>query len=144
MSVNEAPAVGRIFFMSAGALANFATAVLLFILAALIGLSLPVGGLSQIVAIPAGSVFAGTDAQVGDAIERINGERFADFSAFHDALAAYSGDEDHILLDSPGDRRIVSPLPSNLILRGASAWFKCSAYWKNRRRRSPVFSPATW
>ena len=93
MSVNEAPAVGRIFFMAAGALANFATAVLLFIVAALIGLSLPVGGLSQIVAIPAGSVFAGTDAQVGDAIERINGERFADFSAFHDTLAAYSGQE---------------------------------------------------
>ncbi len=93
MSVNEAPAVGRIFFMSAGALANFATAVLLFILAALIGLSLPVGGLSQIAAIPASSVFAGTDAQVGDAIERINGERFADFGAFHDTLAAYSGEK---------------------------------------------------
>jgi regulator of sigma E protease len=35
-------------------------------------------------------VFHGTDAQVGDAIERINGERFADFGAFHDALAEYS------------------------------------------------------
>ena len=65
MSVNEAPALGRIFFMAAGALANFATAILLFFIAALIGLSLPVGGLSQIVAVPPGSIFAGTAVQVG-------------------------------------------------------------------------------
>ena len=93
VSVNEAPAVGRIFFMAAGALANFVTAILLFIVAALIGLSMPVGGLSQIAAIPEGSVFDGTGAQVGDAIERIDGERFADFGAFHDILAAYSGEQ---------------------------------------------------
>ena len=92
MSVSEAPAVGRIFFMSAGALANFATAILLFIVAAIIGLSLPVGGLSQIVAIPPGSLFDGADVQAGDVIERVNGERFADFSAFHDRLATYTGD----------------------------------------------------
>ena len=93
MSVSEAPALGRVFFMAAGALANFATALLLFIIAALIGLSLPVGGLSQIAAIPEGSIFAGTGAQVGDAIEKIDGERFADFSAFHDLLAAYPGEK---------------------------------------------------
>lgn len=92
MSVSEAPALGRIFFMAAGALANFATAILLFIVAALFGLSMPVGGLSQIVAIPEGSVFHGSGAIVGDAIEKINGERFANFSAFHDKLAAYTGD----------------------------------------------------
>ena len=93
MSVNEASAAGRIFFMAAGALANFATAILLFIVAALIGLSMPVGGLSQIAAIPEGSAFDGTGARVGDAIERIDGERFTDFSAFHDILAAYSGEQ---------------------------------------------------
>lgn len=93
MSVNEAPALGRIFFMAAGALANFATALVLFIVAALIGLSMPVGGLSQIAAIPANSMFDGTGARVGDAIERIDGERFADFAAFHDILAAYSGEQ---------------------------------------------------
>ena len=93
MSVNEAPALGRIFFMSAGALANFATAVVLFFVAAMIGLSTPVGGLSQVVAIPAGSLFHGTNVQVGDAIEKINGERFSDFSAFHEILATYEGDK---------------------------------------------------
>ncbi|MCY3866777.1 MAG: site-2 protease family protein, partial [Chloroflexi bacterium] len=68
MSVNEAPAWGRIFFMAAGAFANFLMALMLFFAVALIGLSLPVGGLSQIVAIPPGSLFYGTDANLGDAI----------------------------------------------------------------------------
>ena len=92
-SVNDAPPLARIFFMAAGALANFATAMLLFVIVALIGLSLPVGGLSQIDAIPPGSIFDGTDAQAGDAIERINGERFADFEDFHDKLSDYSGEQ---------------------------------------------------
>ena len=98
MSVNEAPALGRIFFMAAGAFANFATAMLLFFIVGLIGLPTFVGGLSQIVAIPAGSLFDGTAAEVGDAIEKINGERFADFITFHDALAGYEGEEIHFSL----------------------------------------------
>ncbi len=91
MSVNEAPPLGRIFFMAAGAFANFASAVLLFFVAALAGLLLPVGGLGQVDAMPSGSLFAGTQVKVGDVIERINGERFEDFSAFHDILATYEG-----------------------------------------------------
>ena len=93
MSVNEAPALGRIFFMAAGALANFLTALVLFFVAALIGLSTPVGGLSQIAAIPEDSLFAGTRAHVGDVIEKINGERFVDFNAFHDRLESFDDDE---------------------------------------------------
>ncbi len=92
MSVNEAPALGRIFFMAAGAFANFLMALILFFIVALIGLSLPVGGLSQIVAIPPDSLFYGTDAKVGDAIEKIDGERFADFVDFHEKLASYQGE----------------------------------------------------
>ncbi len=93
MSVSEAPALGRIFFMAAGSLANFATAVLLFFVAALIGLSLPVGGLSQVTAIPDGSIFHNTEVELGDAIEKINGQRFDDFADFHDAIASYASDE---------------------------------------------------
>ena len=92
MSVNEAPALGRIFFMAAGALANLIMALTLFFVVALIGLSMPVGGLSQIAAIPPGSLFYETDANVGDAIEKINGERFADFVDFHEKLKRYQGD----------------------------------------------------
>lgn len=92
MSVSEAPALGRIFFMAAGALANFLFALVLFFAVALIGLSLPVGGLSQIVAIPPGSLFYGTDAKAGDAIHKIDGERFADFVQFHEILKDYQGE----------------------------------------------------
>ena len=92
-SVNEARPLSRIFFMAAGAFANFATAMLLFVIVALIGLSLPVGGLSQIVAVPPGSLFADLGVEAGDAIERIDGQRFADFEGFHDALAAHQGEQ---------------------------------------------------
>jgi regulator of sigma E protease len=92
LSVNEAPALGRIFFMAAGAFANFIMALVLFFVVALIGLSMPVGGLAQIAAIPPGSLFDGTQVQVGDAIERINGERFDDFVDFHESLKQYEGD----------------------------------------------------
>ena len=93
MSVSEAPPLGRIFFMAAGALANFAMAMLLFVIVALIGLPKVVGGLSQVASIPPDSIFAGSDVQTGDAIEKINGQRFADFAAFHDALAAYQDEQ---------------------------------------------------
>ena len=86
MSVNEAPPLGRIFFMAAGALANFATALVLFFVVALIGLPTIVGGLSQVVAIPNNSIFYDTDVQVGDAIEKINGERFENFIQFYEIL----------------------------------------------------------
>ena len=91
MSVNEAPPLGRILFMAAGALANFAMAMILFFLVALIGLPMRVGGLSQVAAIPEGSLFAGTIVNAGDAIEKIDGERFSDFAAFYESLADYTG-----------------------------------------------------
>ena len=93
MSVSEAPPLGRIFFMAAGAFANFAMAMVLFVAVALIGLPKAVGGLSQVASIPPDSIFADSDVQAGDAIEKINGERFADFAAFHDALAAYQDEQ---------------------------------------------------
>ena len=86
MSVSEAPPLSRIFFMAAGALANFLMAMVLFFTVALLGLPMVVGGLSQVAAIPPGSIFAGTDVQVGDVIEKIDGQRFDDFADFHDTL----------------------------------------------------------
>ena len=78
-SVNQAKPLQRIFFMAAGALANFATAVVLFTIIALIGLPRVVGARVQVYA---GSMFANTGFVDGDAIERINGEYFADTNAF--------------------------------------------------------------
>jgi len=93
MSVNEAPPLGRIFFMAAGALANFATAMVLFFIVALIGLPTIVGGLSQVVSIPSGSIFDQTEVRVGDAVERINGERFENFVNFYEVLEENAGRE---------------------------------------------------
>lgn len=93
MSVSEAPPLGRIFFMAAGALANFLTAIVLFFVVALIGLPTNVGGLSQIVSIPDGSLFSGTEVTAGDAIERVNGARFVDFERFYEILETYPTDE---------------------------------------------------
>lgn len=78
-SVNQAKPLQRIFFMAAGALANFATAIVLFTIIALIGLPKVVGARVQIYA---GSMFANTGFVDGDAIERINGEYFNDTNAF--------------------------------------------------------------
>lgn len=86
MSVNEAAPLPRIFFMAAGALANFATAMVLFFVVALIGLPTIVGGLSQIVSIPDNSIFHDTEVVVGDGIEKINGERFTGFADFYRIL----------------------------------------------------------
>jgi len=93
MSVSEAPPLGRIWFMAAGALANFATAMILFFIVALIGLPTIVGGLGQIVSIPDGSIFDQTDVQVGDAIEKINGNRFENFSKFYEILEQNNDEE---------------------------------------------------
>ena len=67
-------------------------AMILFFLVALIGLPVRVGGLSQVAAIPEGSLFAGTVVNSGDAIEKIDGERFGDFAAFYESLAGYERD----------------------------------------------------
>jgi regulator of sigma E protease len=93
MSVNEAPALGRIFFMAAGALANFATAMFLFFIVALIGLPTIVGGLSQVVFVSEDSVFYNTNVHVGDAIEKINGERFTGFVQFYETIEENDGHE---------------------------------------------------
>ncbi|PJF33918.1 MAG: hypothetical protein CUN57_00895, partial [Phototrophicales bacterium] len=45
-----------------------------------------VGGLTQVVAIPENSIFDNTPVQMGDAIEKINGERFSDFGKFYEVI----------------------------------------------------------
>ncbi len=86
-ALNEAKPLQRIFFMSAGAFANFATAIFLFTVIALIGLPKIVGARAQIVYFPPDSMYAGQDVQPGDAVEQINGELFADMSTFFMTLA---------------------------------------------------------
>lgn len=88
MSVNQARPLPRIFFMAAGALANFATAIILFTVIALIGLPTVVGARVQVFS---GTLFNGTNFVEGDAIERINGQYFPNTETFLQAMQTTSG-----------------------------------------------------
>ncbi len=93
MSVNEAPPLGRIFFMAAGALANFIMAFVLFVIIGLSGLPERVGGIVGLDYVTPGSVFEQAGLQQGDAIQAINGENFADTSDLIQQLYSADGSE---------------------------------------------------
>ncbi|MCU0511264.1 MAG: RIP metalloprotease RseP [Anaerolineae bacterium] len=90
-TVNDVKPLPRIFFMVAGALANFATAIVLFAVIALIGLPQVVGARVQVAHLPAGSIFDGTPVVVGDAIELVDGELFSGMNDFIQRLQAAQG-----------------------------------------------------
>ncbi len=92
-SVNEVKPFPRIFFMIAGALANFAFAFVLFIIIALIGLPQDVGGRVQAIAVPQDSTLAAIGVEEGDLIELINGEMFANTEEFFATLASFENQE---------------------------------------------------
>jgi regulator of sigma E protease len=91
MSVNEAPARSRIFFLAGGALANFLMAFVLFALIALIGLPTIVGGRTNVLYVQPNSPLAQAGLQHLDAVESINGESFIFSSELIDRLYALSG-----------------------------------------------------
>lgn len=86
MSVGEAPPLGRIFFMANGAIFNFISAFLLFVIIALVGLPEFVGGRVNVLTVQETSPFVATELQSGDVIERVNGEYFADAQALTNRL----------------------------------------------------------
>jgi len=90
-AVSEVRPLARIFFMAAGAGANFLMAYLLFVIIALSGVPTLMGGrvITQHVD-PAGPL-AAAGVQPGDAIEQINGEAFANNAAFADRLMELGG-----------------------------------------------------
>ena len=92
MSVNEAPPLGRIFFMAAGALANFLMAFILFVIIALTGLPQPVGAAVGLDYVAAGSVLEQAGLQQGDAIQTINGENFASANELIERIYASNGE----------------------------------------------------
>lgn len=89
MSVNEAPPLGRIFFMAAGALANFALAVVLFFIVALIGIPETIGG--RVVVVEPSASMTAAGILPNDVVEQINGETFANSDAFIDRLYELDG-----------------------------------------------------
>jgi regulator of sigma E protease len=92
MSVNEAPPLGRIFFMAAGALANFVMAFVLFIIIGLMGVPQVVGGAVSLNYIAPDSALAQAGFQTGDVIRTINGENFADAADLFNRLHILTGE----------------------------------------------------
>ncbi|GAB1422382.1 RIP metalloprotease RseP [Anaerolineales bacterium] len=87
-AVNEANPLARIFFMAAGAFANFIFAFVLFMLAGLIGVPEPVGISLYVKDIADNSVWAGTEVQAGDIIEKVNGDYIPSYEAFLESMSS--------------------------------------------------------
>lgn len=103
MSVNESKPLPRIFFMVAGAFANFLSAIVLFIIAALLGIPIAVGARVQLAEIPDNSIFDQAPVSQWDAIELINGEYFLSESDFFEIWLASSGEALTITMRHPDD-----------------------------------------
>jgi len=90
-SIYEVKPLPRIFFMAAGALANFIFALLLFIIIGLIGLPTEVGTKLGMVALDENSVWGVAGIKQGDWITRLNGEFIQDNAQFERLLAENVG-----------------------------------------------------
>lgn len=77
LSVNEAKPLPRILFLAGGALANFVSAIVLFIIIALIGIPQIVGARAQILSVPEGSALAQAGIKAGDILESVDGQYFS-------------------------------------------------------------------
>lgn len=110
-SLNEANPMPRIFFMVAGAGANFISAIFVFMLIALIGLPQEVGARLQIVSLLSGA-FEGTGIQQGDAIEQIDGAYFANAAEFFALWEAKQGEETTLRM-----RRVSTAQPYEVMIR---------------------------
>ena len=92
-AVSEAKPLGRIFFMAAGALANFVSAFAIFVLIGMLGVPTIVGGRVAVIGIDTNSALAHAGLQAGDFIEEVNGQNFADSRHFFDLLRSYDGEQ---------------------------------------------------
>ena len=91
-SVNEAGPWQRMFFMAAGPGINFVTALLLFIVVALVGQPYARADIAVYDIIP-GSPAAEAGLQQGDTILTVNGEHLDSAADFNDWIAAHQGEE---------------------------------------------------
>lgn len=92
-SINEVKPIPRIFFMVAGALANFISALILFIIVALIGIPQDSGSRVGLALVEADSALAAYGFQTGDFIETLNGAKFATSREFFRQLATFGEKE---------------------------------------------------
>ncbi len=101
-SVNEVRPLPRILFLTAGALANFISAIVVFVLVGLLGVPQEVGVRIQLIDVEAGSTLAQAGLLPGDAVETINGEYFQANRDFFRMLAQHDGEDVTIGFLRPG------------------------------------------
>lgn len=85
-SVNDTKPWGRIWFMVAGAVFNVVSAIIFFIIAALVGIPIEQGARVQLVNISETSQFNQAEVFAGDAVELIDGEYFPTHGNFFETL----------------------------------------------------------
>ena len=90
-SVNQVSPGRRIFFMAAGALANFVLAFVLLTIVGLAGIPQITGARAVVSTALPGSAFALAGLQAGDVIEQVKGAPFASAAAALDAIQASDG-----------------------------------------------------
>lgn len=103
-SVSEVSPLRRIFFMAAGALANFILAFFLFALIAVMGLPQPIGGSVEVIHAAPGTPLAEAGLREGDVILTVNGQYFQDAQDFLAQLRNLDGEQVAITIQR-GDRR---------------------------------------
>lgn len=109
MTVNEATPAARILFMSAGALANLLTALVLFVIIGMSGLPTIVGISAGVAYIEPGSTLDEAGLQVGDVIQEVNGAPFISGAALFEQLQASSDEVVTLAVQRPlADNRIES------------------------------------
>jgi regulator of sigma E protease len=91
MAVHEAKPFPRIWFFSAGAIANFIFAFLVFVFVGMLGIPKEVGGRVGFISVPEDSVLTDIGFQAGDVIETIDGRFFANSDDLFDQLRASIG-----------------------------------------------------
>jgi regulator of sigma E protease len=101
-AVHEANPIQRIFFMAAGAVANFIFAFILFAIVASIGIQQAVGGSVGVIDVKAGSVFEKAGIQNGDTILELNGEKFDDSTQFFSRLHSSDASEASLTIQKVG------------------------------------------
>lgn len=91
-SVNQAGPWARMFFMSAGAASNFLTAMIIFVIMALLGLPVVQGATIAIRDVEPDSPASAAGLQTGDVITRVDGDYIASSAALTEYLSFNQGE----------------------------------------------------
>lgn len=116
-SINEVKPWPRIFFMSAGALANFVSAFLLFVLVGLIGLPQSFAARVYLPEVPTNSVLGQLGFESDDYIEAVDGETFDTSREFFELLVARDGDSTEVTLFRDDESQTITVVPDSSALQ---------------------------